>query len=62
MCVQALQQLLGPTVCIPAPDIGTDERHMSWIFDQVLLPDEKGSWGGEWVVEWMGSVSRLHKH
>jgi glutamate dehydrogenase/leucine dehydrogenase len=41
MCVQALQQLLGPTVCIPAPDIGTDERHMSWIFDQVLLPDQE---------------------
>ncbi len=32
---QAVHQLLGPREAIPAPDIGSDERHSSWIFDQV---------------------------
>ncbi|GFR47752.1 hypothetical protein Agub_g9517 [Astrephomene gubernaculifera] len=32
--VQALQEVIGPRTDIPAPDINTDERHMSWIFDQ----------------------------
>jgi hypothetical protein len=46
--LQALQQLLGPTVCAPAPDIGTDERHtgMSWIYDQVCqLANLPTFWG-----------------
>ncbi|KAL6753287.1 hypothetical protein V8C86DRAFT_3169902 [Haematococcus lacustris] len=32
--ITALQGLLGPRECVPAPDIGTDERHMAWVFDQ----------------------------
>jgi len=35
---QALINILGPSKCILAPDIGTDERNMGWVFDQVELP------------------------
>ncbi|KAF5828671.1 glutamate dehydrogenase [Dunaliella salina] len=30
----AMGPCLGPTLCIPSADIGTDERHMAFIFDQ----------------------------
>lgn len=32
--IKGMQDIIGPTVDIPASDIGTDERHMSWMFDQ----------------------------
>eukprot|EP00775_Hariotina_reticulata_P010391 gene10391-10549_t len=32
--VQSMKEVLGPWTDIPAPDIGTDERVMAWIFDE----------------------------
>jgi hypothetical protein len=32
--MQALNSVLGPVRCIPAPDIGTNDQHMAWMFDQ----------------------------
>ncbi|PNH10330.1 Glutamate dehydrogenase A, partial [Tetrabaena socialis] len=32
--VQAMREVLGPRIDIPAPDINTDERHMAWLFDE----------------------------
>uniref|UniRef100_A0A383WAP6 Glutamate dehydrogenase n=1 Tax=Tetradesmus obliquus TaxID=3088 RepID=A0A383WAP6_TETOB len=32
--VQGMKEVLGPWTDIPAPDIGTDERVMAWVFDE----------------------------
>jgi glutamate dehydrogenase/leucine dehydrogenase len=29
-----MKEVLGPWTDIPAPDIGTDERVMAWVFDE----------------------------
>jgi hypothetical protein len=33
-CAQGWKEVLGPYTDIPAPDIGTDESTMAWIFDE----------------------------
>lgn len=32
--VQAMKEVIGPWTDVPAPDIGSDERMMAWIFDE----------------------------
>lgn len=32
--VQAIKDVMGPQLDIPAPDMNTDGRVMSWIFDE----------------------------
>ena len=33
-CLQAIKDVIGPQLDIPAPDMNTDGRVMSWIFDE----------------------------
>ena len=56
MCdaLQAIKDVIGPQLDIPAPDMNTDGRVMSWIFD------EYSKFSGFSPAVVTGKVSKLH--
>ena len=52
---QELIPFIGPQIDIPAPDVGTDERHMGWIMDTFSIAMGNGTpgWSRENRSSWV---------